>query len=76
MVYKKKDKAEVQVIQSSDEQKRIMEMCHSDPTSGHFGVKKTFNQVREMFYWKGCSRMQKNWFVYTNSIIMHSSMVF
>ena len=53
MVYKKKDKADVRVIQSSDEQMRILEMCHSDPTSGHFGVKKTFNQVRERFYWKG-----------------------
>ena len=39
MVYKKKDKAEVRKIQSSDEQTRILKMCHSDPTSGHFGVK-------------------------------------
>ena len=31
-------------------------MCHSDPTSGHFGVKKTFNRVRERFYWKGMCR--------------------
>ena len=45
VVYKKKDKAEVRIIQSSDEQMRILEMCHSDPTSGHFGVKKTFNRV-------------------------------
>ena len=28
VVYKKKDKAEVRIIQSSDEQKRILEMCH------------------------------------------------
>ena len=39
VVYKKKDKAEVRIIQSSDEQTRILEMCHSNPTSGHFGVK-------------------------------------
>ena len=39
VVYKKKDKAEVRIIQSSDEQKRILEMCHPDSTSGHFGVK-------------------------------------
>ena len=38
VVYKK-DKAEVRIIQSSDEQMRILEMCHSDPTSCHFGVK-------------------------------------
>ena len=34
-------------------------MCHSDPTSGHFGVKKTFNWVRERFYWKGVCRDAK-----------------
>ena len=28
LVYKKKDKAEVRIIQSSDEQMRILEMCH------------------------------------------------
>ena len=28
MVYKKKDKEEVRIIQSSNEQKRILEMCH------------------------------------------------
>ena len=35
VVYRKKEKAEVQIIQSSDEQMRILEMW-----SGHFGVKK------------------------------------
>ena len=30
--------------------------CHSAPTSGHFGVKKTFNRMRERFYWKGMFR--------------------
>ena len=50
VMYKKKNKEEVRIIQSREEQLRILEMCHSDPTSGHFGVKKTFNRVREMFY--------------------------
>ena len=53
IVYKKKDKAEVHIVQSREEQKQILDMCHSEPTSGHFGVKKTFNRVRERFYWKG-----------------------
>ena len=53
VMYKKKNKEEVRIIQSREEQLRILEMCHSDPTSGHFGVKKTFNRVRERFYWKG-----------------------
>ena len=35
---------------------QIVEMCHSDPASGHFGVKKTLNGVRERFCWKGMCR--------------------
>ena len=53
VMYRKKNKEEVRILQSKEEQLRILEMCHSDPTSGHFGVKKTFNRVRERFYWKG-----------------------
>ena len=53
VMYRKKNKEAVRIIQSREEQLRILEMCHSDPTSGHFGVKKTFNRVRERFYWKG-----------------------
>ena len=37
---------EVRTTQSNEEQLRILEMYHCDPTSGHFGVKKTCNQVR------------------------------
>ena len=33
------------------EQRRIVESCHSDPTSGHFGVMKTWSRVAERFYW-------------------------
>ena len=53
VMYRKKNKEEVRIVQNKEEQLRILEMCHSDPTSGHFGVKKTFNRVRERFYWKG-----------------------
>ena len=53
MYKKEKNSEEVRIIQSREEQLRILEMCHSEPTSGHFGVKKTFNRVRERFYWKG-----------------------
>ena len=35
-----------------EEQKQILDMCHSESTSGHFGVK-TFNRVRERIYLKG-----------------------
>ena len=47
VVYKKKDKAEVRTVQSREEQKQILDMCHSEPTSRHFGVKTIFNQVME-----------------------------
>ena len=35
------------------EQKRVLQSCHSDVTSGHFGVTKTWRRVAERFYWRG-----------------------
>ena len=49
----KKNSDEVRIIQSREEHMWVLEVWHSDPTSGHFGVKKTFNRVRKKFYWKG-----------------------
>ena len=46
LMYKKKNSAEVRIIQSKEEQIRVLEVRHSDPTSWHFGVKKTFNCVK------------------------------
>ena len=33
---------QVKVVTSVEERRRILRSCHSDPTSGHFGVTKTF----------------------------------
>ena len=46
VMYKKKNSAEVRMIQSREEQIRVLEVRHSAPTSWHFGVKKTFNRVK------------------------------
>lgn len=40
-------------MKNKEEQQRILDACHSEATSGHFGVTKTLNRVRERFYWKG-----------------------
>ena len=40
-------------VQCYPEQKQILRACHSDPTSGHYGVTKTWKKVAEQFYWKG-----------------------
>ena len=47
VMYKMKNMDEV-IIQSKEQQVRILEMHHSDPTSGHYGVKKTFNWANAM----------------------------
>ena len=70
----RKNKEEVRIIQSREEQLRILEMCHSEPTSGHFGVKKTFNRVRERFYWKGMCKDAEE-LVCLDTFYMHSRMV-
>ena len=40
----------IKVVQI-EEQKPILQACHSDPTSRHCGVTKTWNRVAERFYW-------------------------
>ena len=37
----------------NSERKRIISACHSDLTSGNFGVKRTISRIRERFSWKG-----------------------
>ena len=37
-VFVVKQKRRVKVVQSVEEQKRILRACHADPTSGHFGM--------------------------------------
>ena len=41
------------MVTSIDDQRRILQSCHSDPTSGHYGCTKTWRRVAERFYWKG-----------------------
>lgn len=43
----------VEVVTAPAEQQRIAHACHSDKTSGHFGVKKTIGRIAERFYWRG-----------------------
>ena len=42
----------VRVVHNVNEQKLILESCHSDPTCRHYGVTKTWNRIAESFYWK------------------------
>ena len=35
-------------IQHHDEQVKILKACHTDPTAGHLGVKKTLNRRRSV----------------------------
>ena len=40
-------------MQSRKDQLLIVKACHSEPTSGHFGMTKTWKKITERFYWKG-----------------------
>ena len=50
----------VKIIIDPAEQKRILEACHSDFTSGHFGVTKTCKRLTERFYWRGITQQAKD----------------
>ena len=41
------------VVTALEDQRRILESCHSDATSGHFGTTKAWRRTTERFYWKG-----------------------
>lgn len=51
---------QVKVITAKDERKRVLRSCHADPTSGHFGVTKTWRRLAERFYWRGMYQDTKN----------------
>lgn len=44
---------EVKYVQGRKEKQRILKACHSDPTSGHMGVKRTLTRITERFMWPG-----------------------
>ena len=52
-VFFTRGKAKVKVLVSHDEQRRVLKACYFKPTSGHFGVTKTYKRIAEHFYWKG-----------------------
>lgn len=58
-VFLKRKGREVKVVTSLEDQRRILESCHSDPTSGHFGTTKTWRRAAERFYWRGMSTQAK-----------------
>jgi hypothetical protein len=33
-----------------------MHMMHDNPLSGHFGVKATYDRIKDRYYWKGILR--------------------
>ena len=44
------------MITKDGDRQRILNACHSDPTSGHLVVKKTIKRIRERFTWKGLNK--------------------
>ncbi|KAL5471569.1 hypothetical protein EMCRGX_G029696 [Ephydatia muelleri] len=44
------------LICDASEKEKILHACHSDPISGHLGIKKTIKRIRERFTWKGLNK--------------------
>ena len=40
-------------VQSTEEQKKILQACHIDPTTGHMGKTRTIYRIKERFMWHG-----------------------
>ena len=63
----KKNSDEVRIIQSREEKMQVLEVWHSDPTSGHFGALWSIWSKEELqssegrgSIGKGCSKMQRD----------------
>ena len=69
-VFLKRKGRHVKVVTAVDERRRILQSCHSDLTSGHFGATKTWRRVAERFYWRGMSKEVKE----LVSIASHASL--
>ena len=52
-MYLKRKNRKVKVVQLRKDQLLIVKACHSEPTSGHFGLTKTWRRIAEQFYCKG-----------------------
>lgn len=51
----------------------IFEECHDNPLSGHFGVKKTINRVRQRYYWPTAIKDVKEYVKKCETCAMHKS---
>ena len=40
-------------VQSTEEQKKILQACHIDATAGHMGKTRTIYRIKERFMWHG-----------------------
>ena len=50
-VFLKRKGRQVKLVTSIEDQHRILASCHSDHTSGHFGITNMWRRVAEQFYW-------------------------
>lgn len=55
-----KKKGRVRVVTSAEEQRKVLVACHSEPTSGHFGVTKTGGGLQKGSIGKVWSAMSDN----------------
>ena len=55
VLYRIKDGKELRVIRRF-ELERLMYISHDHELAGHFGIKATYDKVKEHYYWKGMMR--------------------
>ena len=51
----------VQIVAPHSWRKRIFQALHASPQACHLGGERTYQQVRERFYWPGCSSAIRRW---------------
>src|SRR6266542_3498026 len=52
ILYRKKKEKELQVIRRW-EMEGVLYMMHDHPISAHFGIRTTYEKIKERYYWKG-----------------------
>ena len=66
-LYQRNKEEKLLKVLKKDEIDSVLWMMHNHPTAGHFGTEKTYEKIKERFYWKGMLQDIKQYIKYCDT---------
>ena len=66
-LYQQNKEGRLLKVLRKDEIDSVLWMMHNHPTAGHFGTEKTYEKIKERFYWKGMLQDIKQYIKYCDT---------